>query len=527
MAIDDSKFIPEAPAFARSRPDAYYAWLTSNGFPHRVAYDQTTAIFGAPKSPEEQKRDAARQQQQAGFAQVGGAIGGAVLAGEAMRGFPNVKETLGIGQKPTPGMAESGTLSISRPVPPPATQVDGSGAVVDIGGASATPQVISTEGATSTIQTPTGPQQVPTESLNDPGFWSNVNWGQVAQGGLSLAQIYGAYQSYKSGDKAGAAIGGLAGAGNLAAATGAVATGTAAGTTGAYVIPGLNILAGAYGGYQTAEAMGDMAAGAKRTRTGVIGGTTAGAGIGAGIGTMILPGPGTAIGAGIGAAVGAVAGAVGSLTGSSKGKGQMQRDAIRGALQERGLLDDKFQGTLADGTLTDFGQDGSKLNTKAMNKLQSANPNAFEPTQQLGDAIAASYGFVGDKARSLGRLYVRGALSNAQDDPNTAIANMQHFAKQQGITPELLQTNLTQALEQNRITQGEFNRLSSAAQQLVSGGSAGPMPQAAAIPRPEKGQVARQSAGLYRDDQGKLVRAKSMKQALKKAYDNTKEKEKK
>jgi hypothetical protein len=81
MAIDDSRFIPEAPAFARSRPDAYYAWLTSNGFPHRVAYDQTTAIFGAPKSPEEQRKEAAAAQQQAGLAQAGGAVLGAVGTG--------------------------------------------------------------------------------------------------------------------------------------------------------------------------------------------------------------------------------------------------------------------------------------------------------------------------------------------------------------------------------------------------------------------------------------------------------------
>ena len=512
MAINEQAFNPEAPAFARSNPQAYYAWLTSNGFPHRVAYDQTTAIFGPPKSPEEQKRDAARQQQQAGFAQVGGAIAGTVAsayilnnAGEWINKFTGAKAPVDVAQQLNTNLT-------------PATQAQWNAGADAATTSAATPQVISTEGATSTIQTPSGPQQVPTESLNDPGFWSNVNWGQVVQGGLSLAQMYGAYQSYKSGDKTGAAIQGAAGAGNLAAATGAA--------TGAYVIPGLNILAGAYGGYQTAEAMGDMAAGSKRTRTGVVGGATSGAAIGAGVGS-IVPGVGTAIGAGVGAVVGAIAGAAGSYFGSSKGKGQMQRDAVRGVLQERGLLDDKFQGTLADGTLTDFGQDGSKLNTKAMNKLQSENPNAFEPTQQLGDAIAASYGFVGDKARSLSRLYVRGALSNAQDDPNIAIANMQHFAKQQGITPDLLQTNLTKALEENRISQGEFNRLSSAAQQLVSGGSAMPMPQAAPIPRPKKGEVGRQSAGLYRDDKGKLVRATSMKQALRKAYDKTKEKEKK
>jgi hypothetical protein len=50
--------------------------------------------------------------------------------------------------------------------------------------------------------------------------------------------------------------------------------------------------------------------------------------------------------------------------GSSKDKGQMRRDAVRGALQERGLLDDNWQGTLADGTTTDFGKDGSVLENR-------------------------------------------------------------------------------------------------------------------------------------------------------------------
>jgi hypothetical protein len=80
MAINPQAFHPQAPEFARSRPDAYYAWLTSNGFPYQEAYNQTTAIFGAPKSPEEQQREAARNAQMSGLAQTGGMIGGAIAA---------------------------------------------------------------------------------------------------------------------------------------------------------------------------------------------------------------------------------------------------------------------------------------------------------------------------------------------------------------------------------------------------------------------------------------------------------------
>jgi hypothetical protein len=523
MAINEQAFNPNAPAFARSNPKAYYAWLTSNGLPHRAAYDQTISIFGAPKSQEDINKENASKSQQAGLAQVGGAITGAVASNYIYNNAGKWIDKITGAEAPTEVATQ---LSGPATTATPATQATwnaGADAAT-----SATPQVIRSEGGMSTVQTPIGPQQVPTESLNDPGFWSNVNWGQVAQGGLALAQMYGAYQAYKSGDKTGAAIQGLAGAGNLAAATGAVATGTAAGTTGAYVIPGLNILAGAYSGYQTAEALGDMAAGAKRTRTGVIGGATSGAAIGAGIGS-IVPGAGTAIGAGIGAVVGAVAGAVGSITGSSKGKGQMQRDAVRGILQEQGILDENYQGTLADGTKTDFGQDGSKINTKFMNNLASENPTAFNQTQELGDAITAAYGFVGDKARSLGRLYVKGALSNAGDDPKIAIANMQHFAKQQGITFDLMKGKLDEALKDNRINQGEYSRLLGSAQILGGGAASGaPGGAPAVVPRPKKGEVARQSPGLYRNDQGKLVAAKSMREALEKSYSKTKEnKEKK
>jgi hypothetical protein len=101
MAIDDSRFIPEAPPFARSNPQAYYAWLTSNGFPHRAAYDQTTAIFGQPKTPEEQQREAAANAQRAGLAQTGGAVGGALIAGEALSGFPTIGGMFGSSTAPT------------------------------------------------------------------------------------------------------------------------------------------------------------------------------------------------------------------------------------------------------------------------------------------------------------------------------------------------------------------------------------------------------------------------------------------
>ena len=106
MAINEQAFNPEAPPFARSSPKAYYAWLTSNGYPHRVAYDQTVGIFGPPKTQAEIDEAAAKQKQQAGLAQAGGAIGGALLVNEAAKGFPTIGGLFSSGAGGTTAVAQ-------------------------------------------------------------------------------------------------------------------------------------------------------------------------------------------------------------------------------------------------------------------------------------------------------------------------------------------------------------------------------------------------------------------------------------
>lgn len=478
----------QEPQITQENPMAYAAWLRSRGVPAPQIYEMVRQRFGPGQTPQQRQEEAASAQQNAGLAEAGGMVGGALVAGEAMRGFQNIKGVFGAG-KATPQ----------------------------------TPKIISVKRQTATVELPTGgTQQVPVDATNDPGFWSAVDWGQVAQGGLALAQLYGAYKAYQSGDKTGAAITGAAGAGNLAAsgALGSSAAGGASSALGGYLIPGLNLAAGLYGGYQTAEALGDMAAGSKRTQTGIVGGATSGAAIGGAIGTLVpIPGVGTGIGAAIGAVVGGLAGAVGSWTGSSKGKAQMARDQIRGVLQSGGVLDDKFQGTLADGSKYDFGKDGSTLKWKEIDKIASENKPAWEAAVPLTDALAASYGFVGQKASDISAWYAKGAVSNAKNDPAVAIANAQHLAKQQGITYDMIKGKLDEAIKDNRISQGQYNYYLSGAQQLTGGS---PTPTPAPIQRPGKGQVARVSPGMYMNDQGRVSRAGGMRQALEQNYGKSK-----
>jgi hypothetical protein len=506
--MNEQAMNPNAPAFARSSPRAYYAWLTSQGLGHREAYDQTTSIFGAPKTPNQLNNDKAKSDQTAGLAQAGGYVGGAVLTSEIMRGFPNIKDAF----KSTPPTDATNVGTTATPASQAQWNAGADAA------SKATPQVISTDGAMSTVQTPTGPQQVPTESLNDPGFWNSVNWTDIAQGAAGLAQVYGAYKSYKAGDKLGAGLQGATGAGNLALATGAASN---TGTLGATVIPGLNIATGAYGAYKTAEQTGEMAAGKQRDTAAAIGGASSGLALGLGAGALAGAAMGSWAGP-IGMAVGAAAGYVGSkYFGSSKKKPQVMRDAIRGVLQERGVLDENFQGTLADGSKYDFGKDGSTLKWKNIDKIAAAQPKAWNAAVPAADALAASYGFVGQKASDLAAWYAKGAVSNAGNDGNVALSNMQHFAKQQGITMDLVKSKLDEALKDQRITQDKYNYYIGGAQQLLGGAAAS---QPAVVQRAEKGKVVRQSPGLYRDDKGKLVAASTMKQALSNAYNKTKEK---
>lgn len=512
---------------AQMTPQQFYLDLVQRlRMSPRDAMAEVQRRYGAPQSRQQQQENEAKQKEKSELAQAGGMIAG-VIAGryvannagkwfDQLTGKEVAKEVVDQAAKQTAQAGvQAGAGATAGGANLPNINTDFNYQTPDFkyeGGGSATPKVVSSEGGMSTVELPTGgTQQVPTESLNDSQFWSNVNWGQVAQGGLALMQMYGAYKSFKEGDKVGGGINMAAGAGNLAAATGATA-GTTAGT---YVIPGLNILAGAYGGYQTAEAMSDMAAGSKRTQTGVVGGAASGAAIGAGVGS-IVPGVGTAIGAGIGALVGATAGAVGSWTGSSKNKAQMMRDNIRNVMQQGGILDDKFQGTLADGSKYDFGKDGSTLKWKNIDKVAEANPNSWSSAVKLSDALATAYGFVGQKASDISAWYAKAAVSNANDNPDVAIKNMQHFAKQQGITYDMVKEKLDSAMADNRISQSQYDSYLAGASQLTGGAGAGG--QAATVEKPKAGEVARVSPGMYMNDQGKVSRAKTMREALEMNY---------
>jgi hypothetical protein len=467
----------QEPAITQQDPRAYYLWLQTQRVPPVQAVQMVQQRFGAPKTPEEQARQQANQAQSNALAQTGGTIGGILIGQEAMRGFPNVKDLF---KQPT--YDPSGSIGITRPVPGQtldldalAAQQQGSMGLNAGSKTPVTPKVIKVEGTTATVELPNGSvQQVPSEALNNQSFWSDIDWGKVGQGGAGALQLYQAYKSIQDKDYAGAGIYGTAGTANVAA-SGLAGTGaqTAAGEAlGGYLVPGANILVGGYGAYKTAETTGSMAAGSQRDVAATIGGAGSGLALGLGAaGAAALAGAQLGVWAGpIGMAVGALAGYAGSRAfGSKKGKAQFMRDSVRSVLQDRGILNEKFQGTLADGSNYDFGKDGSTLKWKEIDKIAEKQPTAWNATVPLTDALAAAYGFVGQKASDISAWYAKGAVSNAKDDANVAIKNAQHFAQQQNITFDQIKAKLDEAIKDERINQNQYDYYLGGARQLTAG----------------------------------------------------------
>lgn len=78
------------PQITYQDPLAYIAWLRTRGLNPLQIQEAVYTRFGPGKTPEQRQREAESQQSNSELSQVGGAVGGAVVAGEALRGFPNV-----------------------------------------------------------------------------------------------------------------------------------------------------------------------------------------------------------------------------------------------------------------------------------------------------------------------------------------------------------------------------------------------------------------------------------------------------
>lgn len=360
-------------------------------------------------------------------------------------------------------------IGVSRKVPEATLDLDKIAAEQGQTGAgqaaqtSTTTQAASTQpqatGETTVVQTNAGPREMPVEAANDTEFVKGTDWNQVGNGALAALQAYQAYQAWKSGDKVGAGISGT----TAGLSAGAAAYGS--GSTAAAALPYAGGVSALYGGYQTAKLTGAMPKSKQRDVKATTGGAAAGAAGGAAIGSQIGSGYGP-IGMAIGAGLGAVAGYAGSKFGSSKGKGQSLRDNIRYNLQQSGALDENYQGTLADGSKYDFGQDGSTMKWSEINKIADANRKAWDATSNMAGVFGLNSNLTGQKNADVAAWIQKAAVSNAGNDPAKAIANMRHLATEQGIDYTTVKSNLDTALADNKISKAQYDSYMQGAREL-------------------------------------------------------------
>lgn len=70
----------QEPELTQRDPKAFYLWLQTQGLSPVQAAEQVQARFGAPKSPEQQQKEAADNKMKQTLAQTGGMVGGTLLA---------------------------------------------------------------------------------------------------------------------------------------------------------------------------------------------------------------------------------------------------------------------------------------------------------------------------------------------------------------------------------------------------------------------------------------------------------------
>jgi hypothetical protein len=149
-----------------------------------------------------------------------------------------------------------------------------------------------------------------------------------------------------------------------------------------YVIPGLNIALAAYQVGQFAKMGHDTTKDYTGNQKKAYNVATMGMGnIGVNVGSLRI-GPTS----GIDAIIGAIS-MGGALSKSGKGKSQMARDSIRADLQKKGLADDEFNITLADGTKANIGVDGNG----GIHEVRNKNLLTVDKDGKVGDGKAAAY----------------------------------------------------------------------------------------------------------------------------------------
>ena len=517
MAQNQQGFHPDAPPLARQTPRGYYVWLTSRGTPHDIAYRQTTDVFGAPKSPDQINRENARNAQRGQLGQAAGVIGGAVVTNEALRNFPNVREALGsTPTKPTTAQPTNAPTDVPATANAPTT------------GATEVGSIVMPDGSPGTLMSD-GAQVGQNGEIINPDGSSGGSIGGQAMAGLQVvggvAQAYNGYRQYQQGEKLGGAANMAGGAYATAAGAQSLASGGAAGSLGSYVPAVGTAVAAAQVGQQMLNdegASGDRAAASEAEMQKAA--------------LLWIPGYGWI-------AYAALAG-LDAITGGKATKALMDYNKFQAKITDKfdlglgknlraRLFHQSTKGTqlMHTGQLLQESEDPTWQNYVAGVRAQiKEGPKDKEKPFAGKYKTFDEYKKAGLQADDLTGVYgnldaFKPNYAEKAGVPNWANLN---FNQQKAVTQRLIDENMYTS-KKGEVVIADKEKARKIYEEMSAnnfGGATANQPNTA-ITRPNKGEVGRQSAGLYRDDKGKLVKANSMRQALEKAYNKSKEKEKK
>lgn len=102
------------PPITYEDPMAYVAYLRTRGL-NPIQIDQLMSErFGPGKTPEQRQKEAAAAQQKSGLAQTGGMVGGAIVANQAIQGFPALSGLFGTSAAPVSTSLTPGALAAPK-----------------------------------------------------------------------------------------------------------------------------------------------------------------------------------------------------------------------------------------------------------------------------------------------------------------------------------------------------------------------------------------------------------------------------
>lgn len=508
------------PQLTYTDPKAYILYLRTRGLNPAQIDQLVRQRFGPGKTPEQQQKDQARQQETGAYAQTAGTIGGLVAGTYVYNNAGKWFDTK-TGQEVSPKVvqqaqqSEAGGVKPTTPTetakPPPATEV-GSTTMPD-----GTPGKLMSDGGkvgdNGKIVNPDGTQGGSLSGKALAGL-------QIAGG---AAQAYNGYRQYQSGEKLGGAAN-MAGGAYMAAAGGqTLAGGGTAGSLSQYApAVGTAVAAGQIG----QQMISDKGASEDRAAKSQAEAMKAS--------LLWVPGYGWMAYAALAALDAATGGkATQALVKHNEAFNKFtdKIDFGLGKSIRSKVFHQSTKGVqeMHTGQLMQQSNDPTWQNYVAGMRMQQVKEGPKDKTKPFAGKYATfnEYKKAGLQADDLTGVY--GNLDAFKPDyaekagvPNWANLS---FDQQKAVTQRLINEDMYSS-KKGEVVIGDKAKARKIYEEMAKsnfGVAQGRSPQPAApIAKPGAGQVARQSPGMYQNDQGNLVKSNSIRGALEKAYNKGK-----